>query len=578
VSNELPNVPEQEPVVAGSPPTSVEPPPIMATQNARKTPSEASQSRPPSPLRSPSPTHQHNHSQISQAFDYHQESQDFRNHPFNQDILVPETTSQAQDRPENTEILPDVQSLEEQCQYYSDMYQQLSEQYNAMLQDFQFCQESLSSLQFEYGTINAQYSDLMHICTAREKEIEQLHEKVHQLENSNKELLHKKDAEMEQLKLQLKSVSISQLDATEDMEEAIRTRMKNTLLDLDTQSAQLKERKQWCRNEEDRLQKWEDDLNQEKNRLIELDSELHLKSDSLNKKEVSLKELTEELNQQRAKLEQGQNWLRMEEEELIEKQKKNTALLDEKSKELRLLEEELVYRGEQIDSLQAQLDIQCVELDKQSAELEAAKLELEQLRSYGNPEKSNALGLSQEPMDSAEVQQWIDYYNTKCAELDLAKQELVNEKESYKALSAQLQKQLESFSHQLEHYPVKQVVSEEEEQRELALRKREQMLEEKLKQLELQRHASHPVEGNQFGEVLERIDQLSQTIYSREIAPLQVPELKQLSDRISTLESTNQQLMNYLSSMHQKLDMYKPNSTSDFCTAITELSRYYELI
>jgi DNA repair exonuclease SbcCD ATPase subunit len=562
---------------AESPPTTLAPPPALASQNSRISNSELSQSRPASPIRSPSPTEQPSHSNLSEAFDYLQENQSFRNHPFNQDIVIPEGTFHDGFPQENAPVLPDVQSLEEQCQYYSDMYQQLSEQYNAMLQDFQFCQESLSNLQVEYGTVNAQYSDLMHICSARDKEIDDLKQSIHQLEFSNRELLQKKETELEQLKLQMKLVAVSQLDTNEDMEEAIRARMKNALLDLDAQSAQLKERKQWCRNEEDRLQKWEEDLTREKSKLMDLEATLHQRSESLNKKEHSIDKLGEELSQQRAKLEQGQDWLRMEEEELAEKQKRNAALLEEKTRKMQALEEELSYRDQQIQALQARLDTQHIEFEGQITEMktviDAQKLELEQLVSIQSAEKSSVLGLAQEPMTPEEVHHWIEYYNSKCSDLDRVKNDLLNEKESYKALSMQLQEQLESFTNQLEHHPVKQVVSEENEQRELALRKREKALEEKMKALELHNRRSPTNDSNQIIQMLERIESLCQVMQSREIMPLQVPELRHLTDRISNLETTNQQLMNYLSSMQQKLDVYKPSSTSDFCNAITELSR-----
>jgi hypothetical protein len=532
----------------------------------------------------------------TEGLNQHFDTDAFLNHPFNQDLVLSSSQSPVQPdavpfdhsqqfqhyEPENL-VEGEFQKLEQQCQYYSDMYQQISENYTLVVDELNYHKENLSNLKQEFSLLNAKNDNLMETCASREKDVQFLNEKIHSLEVSKAEALHHKEEEI----TLLRERKIPTVNEDVDLEEIIRSRMKTALMDIDSQTVQIKERKQWCRNEEDRLQEWEDNLKNEKNRLMELEVVLQNKSDQISKREAECDSLSKQLKDHHEKLQQGQEWVRMEEEELAEKQKKDTIYFQNCQSELKAKELALFEREEKVQSFQAELDHQYSEFVHERSNLEMQKQEFEVYMS--SQTQHNSLHLndmdpvatfdsSVVPMPSEEVKQWIDYYNTKCAELDLTQQELVVEKEGYQQLSAQLQEQLQNNSHNnllAERFSVNEMVPGMDEEREIALQKKEYELQERINSFEATRQSILPNAQIDIKGLENTLQQLKTAVEQKEHFRPQFPELQSLQDRMVNIESINQQLMAYLSNINQKIETFRPATPStDFCTAITELSRY----
>ncbi|KAJ3260256.1 hypothetical protein HK103_000891 [Boothiomyces macroporosus] len=482
-------------------------------------------------------------------------------------------------------------SLEDQCQYYSDMYQQVVAANSVLAIQLQEAHDAFQSVNNELGHIRQLYN------------------------NTRDELLSR-------------NTSVSPALASE-----------------------LQSKLDWCQLEEERLQNYAQELTKENQRIYAEDTSLREAFKKFNEEQLEFKHMQQEFYAEQEKLSQAKEWLKLEEQELKNAQQQlqhdqasiarlkdeasaadtaahyNEAIqvLERERKELQDAQAQFKLQKQQfenfqyaekqrLDKLELELqekwqskvnsNIDIVGTDTQKrAELEQAQrimeereksyheaillfekekqefaqledaFELQQrsFEEYRNREQSRLDSLNFNAQSKEELDQYANEYKRKCQDLDYSNQELQNEKRQFQLLREEAQKQIDGQRAKYSELEKREKIVAEKEVKyqnleyfSQDLQRRQEFLDHLEAELNQRQKDIVQVERNspRYNYDINQI--------SAELERLKIEIQTPLLDKLHYLESSTSQLIANIQDLNKTSSL---TSTADFVKVITELSK-----
>ncbi|KAJ3277194.1 hypothetical protein HDV01_000246 [Terramyces sp. JEL0728] len=482
-------------------------------------------------------------------------------------------------------------SLEGQCQYYSDMYQQVVAANSVLAIQLQESQDAFQSVNSELGHIRQLYN------------------------NTRDELLSR-------------NTSVSPAIASE-----------------------LQSKLEWCQLEEERLQNYALELTKENQRIYAEDTSLREAYKKFNHDQLELKHVQEEFYGEQEKLGQAKEWLKLEEQELRNGQQQlqhdqialarlkdeaaasdtaahyNEAIqvLERERKELQDAQAQFKLQKQQFENIQyaekQRLDklelemqeqwqtklnsnIEIVGTDQQKwaeikeaqrvmeereksyheairmfdkekqefAQLEDAfELQQRSFEEYRNREQSRLDALNFNGQNKDELDQYANEYKRKCQDLEYSNQELQNEKRQFQLLREEAQKQIDGQRAKYSELEKREKVVAEMELKYQSLEFFNQDLQRRQEYLD---HLE--------AELTQRQKELGQkertsprynfdiTQISSDLDRLKIEIQSPILDKLHYLESAANQVISNMQDLNKTSSL---TSTADFVKVITELSK-----
>ncbi|KAI8897137.1 hypothetical protein BC833DRAFT_594883 [Globomyces pollinis-pini] len=460
-----------------------------------------------------SPPHQHTPSpQLTQGYLYnpHEISNLIENKDWSvQSEKLPQQSYESYPNYENATQSPqhnEIKTLEDQCQYYSDMYQQvvaLNDELTARLDE---TTHKNTLLQNDLENFKKDYNITAQMLVHCQQDLEQVRAGTYNGSRNTSPTLNQKEIEV-----------------------LVNDRVEERLKSIEERATHLNEVQEWVSNETARLQELEQSIMQEREYYANQGEELQHRFMELDSREEAIKIHEKEIQELQEKLRQGQEWVRIEgnqlrtgQEALDREVSAFSSLKSEVEKhspldtDLQNFEERLSKRERTLmDALQVlerdrhefslledefhnsqkSFKMQCqneqLRLDQAQLEIEAKWDEIREREAQLQMQFKNGATSVVPHADS-----WNEHYNAKCQELEISNQELQSEKRSFQILREEAQKKIDNF-----RYKVLEL-----ENRENELKKKEQLL-----------NNGHPMNNNESDFAL-RLQELEKREYDLQLA------------------------------------------------------------